>query len=76
MFMQFTQFEANIVYASSAESFCPACEGNSTPSPRLAGRLQLFFKHKPWSTPHTPTGMQGPLTAFHAALCLHSGAVV
>lgn len=26
---------------------CPPCEGNSTPSPRLAGRLQLFFKHKP-----------------------------
>lgn len=52
---------------------CPPREGNSTSSPRLAGGLQLFFKHKPQSMPHAPTGMHGPLRAFHASHCLHCG---
>lgn len=39
----FDQLEANTVH----DSFSPPCEENSSPSLRLAGRLWLFFRHKP-----------------------------
>lgn len=53
----------------------PPCRGNSSPRPRLVGRFSFSsINHEAYRI--LPQACMGPLAAFHADLCLHSGAVV